>query len=52
MAEGLRLIGSCPKCNGELEFAGATAPSDQPSMPARQGASDAAPHMVLGVPRR
>jgi len=49
MADGLRLLGSCPKCGGELEFA--------PSEPAHEAAGspkmDArAPHLVLGVPRR
>jgi hypothetical protein len=49
MAEGLRLLGSCPKCGGELEFAAA--------QPARQAGESPkmdvrAPHLVLGVPRR
>jgi hypothetical protein len=49
MAEGLRLIGSCPKCGGVLAFAEVA--------PAREGAQspmidERAPHLVLGVPRR
>ena len=49
MAEGLRLLGSCPKCGGELSF-------DAPQ-PAQQRAESPkmdlrAPHLVLGVPRR
>jgi hypothetical protein len=49
MVEGLQLLGTCPKCGGELAFANAepaheTAPS--PKMDLR------APHLVLGVPRR
>jgi hypothetical protein len=49
MAEGLRLLGSCPKCGGALAFAAAE--------PARQAAESPnmdlrAPHLVLGVPRR
>jgi hypothetical protein len=49
MADGLRLLGSCPKCGGALEFAEVA--------PARAGAESAkiderAPHLVLGVPRR
>jgi hypothetical protein len=49
MAEGLRLLGSCPKCGGELAF-------DAPQ-PAQQTAESSkmdlrAPHLVLGVPRR
>jgi hypothetical protein len=49
MAEGLRLLGSCPKCGGALAFAaGEAAPeaAGSPIMDAR------APHLVLGVPRR
>jgi hypothetical protein len=49
MAEGLRVLGSCPKCKGELEFRdGAVAPAA-----ARRRDTDvsAAPHMVLGIPR-
>jgi hypothetical protein len=49
MAEGLRLLGSCPKCGGELAFADA--------QPAHEAAESLkmdvrAPHLVLGVPRR
>ena len=50
MAEGLRLLGSCPKCGGELVFS-----SDAPAPPSAEraaSASDAAPHLVLGIPRR
>jgi|1185.fasta_scaffold43870_2 hypothetical protein len=49
MAEGLRLLGTCPKCGGELEFA-----ADQPAHEAsRSPKMDLrAPHLVLGVPRR
>jgi hypothetical protein len=50
MAEGLRLLGSCPKCGGELVFNG-----DPPSPPTAERAArkdDAAPHLVLGIPRR
>jgi hypothetical protein len=53
MADGLRLLGSCPRCRGELEFADggeraapADAPIPEPDVTAK------APHMVLGVPRR
>ncbi len=47
MAEGLRLLGSCPKCDGELQFR-----SDAP--PAREDrvVGMRAPHLVLGIPRR
>jgi len=48
MADGLRLIGSCPRCGGELEFA-SPAPRHDVAEPI---ISDARPaHMVLGVPR-
>jgi hypothetical protein len=49
MAEGLRLLGSCPKCGGELAFAAAEPAhqaAESPNMDVR------APHLVLGVPRR
>ena len=50
MAEGLRLLGSCPKCGGGLVFS-----SDAPAPPsvARTAPEPAAaPHLVLGIPRR
>jgi hypothetical protein len=49
MADGLRLLGSCPKCGGELEFA-----SSEPAHDAAQAPKmdTRAPHLVLGVPRR
>ena len=48
MADGLRLLGSCPKCGGTLRFA-----DDAPRAvrPADAG-GDRAPHLVLGIPRR
>lgn len=52
MAEGLRLLGHCPRCGGELRFA---ARESQPSPLARlapEVAHDLAPHLVLGLPRR
>jgi hypothetical protein len=49
MAEGLRLLGACPKCRGELEFrAGVPAPAAVEPAPADAAA---APHRVLGIPR-
>jgi hypothetical protein len=50
MVEGLRVLGSCPKCRGELEFRDA-APA--PAVAADVAAADAAaaPHLVLGIPR-
>jgi hypothetical protein len=49
MAEGLRLLGSCPKCGGKLGFDApqpAQEAGESPKMDLR------APHLVLGVPRR
>ena len=56
MAEGLRLLGSCPKCGGGLAFRDA-APEEQRFTPAPRpvlagGPGLAAPHLVLGIPRR
>lgn len=49
MADGLRLVGKCPRCSGRLLFADAAAPL----VPAPVRAAAAlAPHQVLGVPRR
>ena len=51
MADGLRLLGCCPKCGGVLEFAGDA--SDEPEAVAAAAAAPAvAPHLVLGIPRR
>jgi len=51
MADGLRAVGTCPRCGGELLFAEPA--SDAPHAPvAPVPASDTAPHLVLGVPRR
>jgi hypothetical protein len=54
MAEGLRLLGSCPKCGGGLEFRGesaVTAPETATAEPVAAPAGTA-PHLVLGIPRR
>ena len=48
MAEGLRLLGSCPRCGGELEFA-----ADAPSSGEGEAAvPDVDPARVMGVPKR
>jgi hypothetical protein len=50
MAEGLRVVGGCPRCGGTLVFAdgaGAQTAEAQPT-----GDAQSAPHLVLGVPRR
>lgn len=54
MAEGLRLIGSCPKCGGDLEFRENVidAPTDHVPAPPTDQDGRLAPHLVLGIPRR
>lgn len=54
MAEGLRLLGACPRCGGELEFRDASAAdAGAPSSGAGEvGGPAVAPHLVLGIPRR
>jgi hypothetical protein len=49
MAEGLRLLGSCPKCGGELEFTDAAPEGEARPLPV---VDVRPPHLVLGVPRR
>jgi hypothetical protein len=51
MAEGLRLLGQCPRCGGALSF------GDELSAPpmaaaAPEDAAALAPHLVLGLPQR
>jgi hypothetical protein len=48
MADGLRAIGRCPRCGGELEWSASTAEATTDSPAPR---TDQAPHLVLGVPR-
>jgi hypothetical protein len=53
MADGLRLLGSCPKCGGELIFAADAAPAPEPADAGeRFENARTAPHLVLGIPRR
>ena len=57
MAEGLRLLGSCPKCDGELVFREVDPREDrftssEPALDQVTAAPDTAPHLVLGIPRR
>ncbi|HWI73392.1 MAG TPA: hypothetical protein VNT55_15655 [Baekduia sp.] len=49
MADGLRVLGVCPKCKGELEFR--DAPAAAGATATRDADVSAAPHMVLGLPR-
>lgn len=50
MADGLRALGSCPKCGGELHFRDSALHDDQ--FDAVPAAGRTAPHLVLGIPRR
>lgn len=54
MAEGLRLLGSCPKCGGALSFADDAAAAPPAPAAERFAAPErkTAPHLVLGIPRR
>lgn len=51
MAEGLRLLGACPRCGGSLEFADDASGSAGRAAPAGSDAA-VAPHLVLGMPQR
>ena len=54
MVEGLRLLGSCPKCGDGLEFRddeAAAVTRFEPAEPAMAMAGTA-PHLVLGIPQR
>ena len=46
MAYGLRLLGSCPRCDGRLDFGSAAARD-----PEDAGRAEGEPHLVLGRPR-
>ncbi|HZX07082.1 hypothetical protein [Kribbella sp.] len=53
MAEGLRLLGACPRCGGELEFHDVPEREGRTTREAQGGGADSlAPHLVLGIPRR
>jgi hypothetical protein len=51
MADGLRVLGSCPKCKGALEFRDTVAAAAREPAEVRPADASAAPHMVLGIPR-
>jgi hypothetical protein len=50
MAEGLRVLGACPKCKGELEFGTRGTAAPEAEAPDAAVAAEA-PHLVLGIPR-
>jgi hypothetical protein len=51
MADGLRILGACPKCKGELEFREDRVPAAPAVARVRDADVSAAPHLVLGLPR-
>jgi hypothetical protein len=51
MADGLRVLGACPKCKGTLEFRDLAEGSAPSATDTRAADVSAAPHMVLGIPR-
>ena len=52
MAEGLRLLGSCPKCGGALLFRTGEPEPPRASRTEARSSDAVAPHLVLGIPRR
>jgi hypothetical protein len=52
MAEGLRLLGACPRCGGGLSFAAAERDRSVLGRLAPETAVQMAPHLVMGIPRR
>ncbi len=51
MADGLRVLGTCPRCSGELEFLADEPQGDRFAKPA-ETPRETAPHLILGIPRR
>jgi hypothetical protein len=53
MADGLRLLGSCPRCSSsELAFRDDLDRVERFHPAPLDAAPEAAPHLVLGIPRR
>jgi hypothetical protein len=52
MADGLRTVGRCPRCGGELRWHADAGHARASVSSAGEGQEDVAPHLVLGVPRR
>lgn len=50
LAEGLRALGRCPRCGGELVFDAIT-PAGAPAPAGAIAAEDLAPHQVMGLPK-
>ena len=49
LAHGLKAIGSCPKCSGDLHF---LIDVEEPIAAGEHVADSLAPHLALGIPRR
>jgi hypothetical protein len=52
LAEGLRLLGTCPRCGGELAFRDAPETESPDPVSRSEGRAPVEPHLVLGIPRR
>lgn len=52
MAEGLRLLGHCPRCHGELSFNQPTVETTPLAELSQGDAAAIAPHLILGMPQR
>lgn len=53
LLDGLRLIGTCPRCGGgTLEFRDAATSAESGPASAKADKAAAGPHLVMGVPRR
>lgn len=53
MVEGLRILGACSRCGGELSFHDAMPRNGvEADISAIRIAPSTAPHLVLGLPRR
>jgi len=52
MVDGLRLMGSCPRCGGSLKFAADEGRASALEQVEPADASALAPHLVMGMPRR
>jgi hypothetical protein len=52
MAEGLRLLGACPRCGGTLTFTADESGAAPEQRIERADSPALAPHLVMGIPRR
>jgi hypothetical protein len=52
MADGLRRLGSCPRCGGAIEFREDVVEPEPITVAISATRADVAPHLILGIPRR